>query len=155
MVNLTQQENAHGPWVGATAVLLVILMGSSMFYYQYLALPATLGPTHQPQNIVIRLVAEQWAFKINGTIDTRTTPIVVHVGDNVTFQVHATFQQDSSFNEHGFFIQGVMEVPMTVRESQDITFNFVPTQAGEYAIICTVFCGTGHSDMHGLLNVLP
>lgn len=150
-----QQETVHGPWVGATAVLLVLLMGTGMFYYQFYVLPATLGPAHVPQNITVNIVAEQWAFMINGTIDTHTTPVVVHVNDNVTFRIHSTFQQDPSFNQHGFFIQGIMEVPVTTPASRDVVVNIVPTQAGEYTMICTIFCGTGHANMHGLLVVLP
>jgi len=150
-----QPRVIQGPWVGATAILLVLLMGTGMFYYQFYVLPATAGPPHVPQNLVINITAQQWAFMVNGTIDTRDHPIVVHVGDNVTFHVHAIFQQDPSFNQHGFFIQGIMEVPVTVPASNDVTVNIVPTQPGEYTIICTIFCGTGHGDMHGLLEVLP
>lgn len=152
---MAQHETVHSPWVGASAVLLVLLIGTGMFYYQYYVLPAQIGPPHVPQNIVINLTAEQWAFMVNGTIDTHTTPIVVHVGDNVTFHIHATFQQDPLFNQHGFFIQGLMDVPVTVPASHDVIVSIVPTQPGEYTIICTIFCGTGHGNMHGLLEVLP
>ncbi len=151
---MSQPRVIQGPWVGATAILLVILTGTGMFYYQFYVLPAQMGPPHVPQNITIEIVAQQWAFMINGTVDTHTTAIIIHVGDNVTFHVHATFQQDPSFNEHGFFIQGLMEIPVAVPASHDITVTLVPTQAGEYTIICTIFCGTGHGDMHGLLEVL-
>jgi heme/copper-type cytochrome/quinol oxidase subunit 2 len=150
-----QPKTIHGPWVGATAILLVVLMGTGMFYYQFYVLPAQLGPPHVPQNITVEIVAEQWAFMINGTIDSRNTPIVVHVGDNVTFHVHGTWQKDPSFSQHGFFIQGLMDTPLTVTRGEDLTVTIVPTQAGEYTIICTIFCGTGHGDMHGLLDVLP
>ncbi len=154
---MTQQQpkTVQGPWVGATAILLVLLMGTGMFYYQFYVLPATIGPAHTPQNVTINIVAQQWAFMLNGTIDTRTTPIVVHVGDNVTFHIHAIFQQDPSFNQHGFFIQGIMETPLTIPAGHDVTFTIVPTDPGEYTIICTIFCGAGHGDMHGLLEVLP
>lgn len=152
---MSQPKVIQGPWVGAAAVLLVILMGTGMFYYQYYVLPAQIGPPHVPQNITINVVAQQWAFMVNGTIDTHTTPIVVHVGDNVTFHLHAIFQQDPSFNQHGFFIEGIMDVPVAIPAGHDITVNIVPTQAGEYTIICTIFCGAGHADMHGLLEVLP
>ncbi len=152
---MAQAETVHGPWVGASAVLLVILVGTGMFYYQYHILPATLGPKYEPQNIVINLVAEQFSFMVNGTVDTRSTPIVVHVGDNVTFLIRATFEKDPSFNQHGFFIQGLMEIPVTVPASQDVTVTVIPDQPGEYAIICTVFCGTGHGNMRGFLQVLP
>lgn len=152
---MSQPQTVQGAWVGASAVLLVLLVGTGMFYYQFYVLPATAGPPHVPQNVVINLVAEQWNFKVNGTVDTRTTPIVVHVNDNVTFHIHATFLQDSSFNQHGFFIQGLMELPVIVPASHDITVTIVPNQAGDFSIICTVFCGTGHANMHGLLTVLP
>lgn len=153
---MTQQPQVvQGPWVGATAVLLVILTSMGMFYYQYYILPASLGPPHQPENVLVNLVADQWNFKVNGTIDTRSAPIVVHVGDNVTFRLHSTFEQDPSFNQHGFFIQGLMEIPVTVPASQDIVVTIVPNQPGEFSIICTIFCGTGHGNMRGLLVVLP
>ena len=152
---MAQPETVHGPWVGATAVLFLILVGTGMFYYQYYIIPATLGPKREPQNIVINLVAEQFSFMVNGTMDIRSTPIAVHVGDNVTFRIHATFQKETSFNQHGFFIQGLMEIPVTVPASQDVIVNVVPDQPGEYAIICTIFCGAGHGNMRGLLQVLP
>ena len=152
---MAQQQSNRGPWVGASAVLLVVLIGTGMFYYQYYVLPTQVGPPHTPQNLVFNITAQQWAFMLNGTIDTQPTPIVVHVGDNVTFHVHAIFQQDPSFNQHGFFIQGIMDVPVTVAAGQDVSVNIVPTQPGEYTIICTIFCGAGHANMHGLLLVLP
>jgi heme/copper-type cytochrome/quinol oxidase subunit 2 len=152
---MAQQETAHGPWVGATAVLLVLLIGTGMFYYQYYVVPSQIGSPHVPQNVVINITAEQWAFMVNGTVDTRTTPIVVHVGDNVTFHVHGVWQQDPSFSEHGFFVEGIMDVPATVQKGTDLTVTIVPTQPGEYTIICTIFCGAGHANMHGLFEVLP
>ena len=145
----------RGPWVGTVAILLLILVGTGMFYYQYYILPAEIGPPHVAQNITIYIVAQQWAFMVNGTIDTQKTPIVVHVGDNVTFHVHGIWQQDASFSQHGFFIEGLMDVPVTVSKGNDITVNIVPTQPGEYTIICTIYCGVGHPNMHGLLEVLP
>jgi heme/copper-type cytochrome/quinol oxidase subunit 2 len=152
---MAQTPRTHGPWIGATAVLLVLLVGTGMFYYQYIVLPATVGPPHVPQNLDINITAEQWAFMLNGTIDTHTTPIVIHVGDNVTFHLTATFKQDPSFNQHGFFIQGIMDTPVTIPAGKTVTVNIVATQPGEYTIICTIFCGTGHADMHGMLEVLP
>jgi len=149
------QGTNHGPWVGAAAVLLLILFGTGMFYYQFDILPAQAGPPHTPQNITINLVAQQWAFMVNGTIDTHTTPIVVHVGDNVTFHVHGVWQQDPSYNQHGFFIDGIMDTPLTVQKGTDLTVTIVPTQPGDYTIECTVFCGTGHANMQGMLEVLP
>lgn len=110
---------------------------------------------HVPENVVIEITAEQWAFMINGTIDTHTTPVVVHVGDNVTFHVKPIFQQDPSFNQHGFFIDGLMDAPVAVPANQLITVNIVRTQPGDYTIICTIFCGAGHANMHGMLEVLP
>jgi len=130
-------------------------MGTGMFYYQFYVLPTQIGPPHVPQNITIELVAEQWSFTVNGTVDTRNTPITVHVGDNVTFRIKSTFTQDPSFNQHGFFIQGIMEIPIAVPADKEIIVNIVPVQPGEYTIICTIYCGTGHANMHGILQVLP
>lgn len=150
---MSQRKAIQGPWVGATTILLLMLISTGMFYYQFYILTAEIGPPHVSENITINIVAQQWAFMVNGTIDARTTPIVVHVGDNITFHVHAIFQQDTSFNQHGFFIQGLMDVPVTVATTSDIYVHIIPTQAGEYTIICTIYCGVGHPDMHGLLEV--
>jgi heme/copper-type cytochrome/quinol oxidase subunit 2 len=152
---MSKQPVVHGPWVGAAAVLLVVLLGTGMFYYQFYILPTQAGPPHVPQNITINITEEQWAILVNGTVDTQTTPIVVHVGDNVTFHLHAIFQQDPSYTQHGFFIQGIMDLPVTVPKDHDVTVSIVPTQPGEYTILCTIYCGTGHPNMHGLLDVLP
>jgi len=153
---MTQQPKVvRGPWVGATAILLVLLVGTGMFYYQFDVLPAQIGPPHVPQNITIYIVAQQWAFMVNGTIDTHTTPIVVHVGDNVTFHLHGIWQQDPSYSEHGFFIEGIMQVPIVIPKGHDVIYSIVPTEPGEYTIICTVYCGVGHPNMMGLLDVLP
>lgn len=135
--------------------MLVILSGTSLIYYQYYVLPMKIRSPHAAQNITIYMVAEQWAFMLNGTIDTRNTPVVVHVGEHVTFHVHATFQQDPSFDEHGFYIQGLMDAPVAVPAWYDVTVTIFPTQAGEYTIVCTIFCGAGHLDMYGFLEVIP
>jgi hypothetical protein len=55
--------------------MLVILVSARIFYYQYYVPPETLVSHHIPEHVVIYLVAEQWAFKVNGTIDIRSTPI--------------------------------------------------------------------------------
>jgi heme/copper-type cytochrome/quinol oxidase subunit 2 len=151
---MSQQRVIQGPWVGATAILLVVLMGMGMYVYEYQIAPVQNAP-HVPQKITIYIVAQQWAFMVNGTVDTHNTPIVVHVGDNVTFHVHGIWQQDPSFSEHGFFIEGIMDQPATVQKGHDLTITIVPTQPGDYTIICTIFCGAGHANMNGQLTVLP
>jgi heme/copper-type cytochrome/quinol oxidase subunit 2 len=69
--------------------------------------------------------------------------------------VHGVWQQDPSYSEHGFFIEGLMSTPATVQKGHDLILTIVPTQAGQYTIICTVFCGAGHANMQGILDVLP
>jgi len=44
---------------------------------------------------------------------------------------------------------------VAVPANQVITVNIVPTQPGDYTIMCTIFCGAGHANMHGMLEVLP
>ena len=150
---MSQPTTVKGPWVGSGAILLVLLVSVGMFYYEYQVAPVANKP-HIPQKITIYILAEQWAFVWNGTIDTHNTPIVVYVGDTVTFHVHGIWQQDPSFHEHGFFIEGLMDSPMTVMKGQDLIFTIVPTQPGDYTIICTVFCGAGHANMNGQFDVL-
>jgi len=91
----------------------------------------------------IYIVAQRFAF-VPGTSE----PIRVPAGSEVTFYVA------SADVTHGFNLAGtnvnVMVVPGQVSE---MTARFDET--GTYGIICHEYCGGGHHDMAGTLEVVP
>jgi heme/copper-type cytochrome/quinol oxidase subunit 2 len=40
-----------------------------------------------------------------------------------------------------------------VKKGQKTEINFVAEKAGEFAIVCSVYCGPGHAEMKGKLIV--
>jgi cytochrome c oxidase subunit 2 len=74
------------------------------------------------------------------------SPIVVKAGEPVRLEVTATD------TDHGFGIEA-FEIEERLPQGETQTIEFTPDESGEYHIHCTVYCGPGHSDMHGTLVV--
>lgn len=91
----------------------------------------------------VYMVAQQFIFR-PGTID----PVEVPADSTVTFYI------TSVDVVHGFQIVGTnvntMVVPGKVSE---ITVEF--DEPEEYGILCNEYCGSGHHDMGGNVNVVP
>jgi len=91
----------------------------------------------------VYMVAQQFIFR-PGSLD----PVEVPEGSTVTFYI------TSVDVVHGFQIVGTnvntMVVPGKVSE---ITVEF--DEPAEYGILCNEYCGSGHHDMGGNLNVVP
>ncbi len=103
------------------------------------ALTAT-GAAIQPGDEVIRVTAKCFAY------DPDT--ITVHVGHPVVLELV------SLDHHHGFslpdFNQRADVLPGLITR-----LRFVPGKVGSYAFACDVFCGSGHDDMSGTLEVKP
>lgn len=86
----------------------------------------------------ITVVAKQFSFDPD--------PIVVNKGDKVKLILR------SEDVEHGFAIP---EYGINKRFSKEnpVIAEFTADKAGEFEIRCSVFCGSGHSDMRGKLIV--
>lgn len=77
---------------------------------------------------------------------------------------------DFEFNEDTWYVKAGEEVTVTLENEEgthgiaiiglDVALSepgetvFTPTEAGEYQIVCSVFCGAGHGDMQSKLVVL-
>jgi cytochrome c oxidase subunit 2 len=55
---------------------------------------------------------------------------------------------------HGFSLPA-LGVRATLVPGQVAEVQIVPTEAGSFPFACDVFCGDGHEDMAGTLEVLP
>jgi heme/copper-type cytochrome/quinol oxidase subunit 2 len=89
----------------------------------------------------ISVVAERYTF----------TPdrIEVNQGDTVRITVK------SADGTHGFAIKK-MRVSATVpKGGEPVTLEFVADRPGAFPITCSEYCGRGHSQMKGVLEVVP
>ena len=98
------------------------------------------GAAIQPGDDVIRVTAKCFAY------DPDT--ITVHVGHPVVLELV------SLDHHHGFslpdFNQRADVLPGLITR-----LRFVPDKVGTHAFVCDVFCGSGHDDMAGTLEVKP
>lgn len=44
--------------------------------------------------------------------------------------------------------------PVKLQKGRITTVSFIPNETGEFIFNCTVFCGSGHRTMKGVINVL-
>jgi cytochrome c oxidase subunit II len=93
-----------------------------------------------PGRYEAHVVAKKWSFS--------PSPLKVHQGSIVDFYV------TSKDIVHGFMIDGtsvnLMALPGAVNYAQ-ARFD----KPGKHQIICHEFCGSGHHDMIGLIEVTP
>lgn len=88
--------------------------------------------------IVIKMTAFQYDFEPN--------TIRVKEGDKVTLNITSTDV------EHGFSISAY-NINESLPPNEMVTITFVADKKGEFPFVCSVFCGTGHSEMRGTLIV--
>ena len=106
------------------------------------AKPFTQGSVTQtaPGRYEAHVVAKMWAFKPDR--------IKVPAGSTVDFYITSTDVV------HGFYIEktnvNLMALPSVVNFAQA---RFA--KAGKYQILCHEFCGTGHQEMYGTIEVTP
>lgn len=131
----------------AVGVAVVIVLVGSLALYMFQT-----SQLESPQRLVFDLVAYQWGFDANGK-NTWMNHIVIHVGDEVTFRIRATFELEPEYKEHSVFIAGITPQPISVREGETKTFTFTAKNPDEYFITCTTPCGSGHPGMLGRLRI--
>lgn len=74
-------------------------------------------------------------------------PIIVRRGEKVRLDITSTDVK------HGI---GIAEygINVVLPKAQTQTVEFIADKTGDFHIHCTVYCGTGHGNMHGRLKVL-
>ncbi|SHG56296.1 cupredoxin domain-containing protein [Ornithinibacillus halophilus] len=83
-------------------------------------------------NQTINLIAKNFSFE--GENGEKT--FYVKAGEEVTLNLT---------NDEG--MHGVVIHDLDVQLDEEGTVTFTPTEPGEYEILCSIFCGTGHGDM--------
>lgn len=92
----------------------------------------------QGEKKTIEMTAKKWEFN--------PATITVNQGDEITLKITS---QDVT---HGFSLPE-FDVSANLEPGKTTTVNFVADQKGNFTFSCSVFCGTGHSDMKGTLVV--
>ena len=95
-------------------------------------------PLAQQAVKTFNVVAQQWSFS--------PSTIEVEKGDKVILKV------TSADVEHGFSIPA-FGVDVKVKKGETETVEFVADKVGTFTFACSVYCGTGHSTMKGILVV--
>lgn len=95
-----------------------------------------------PEPKVFEVVARRFLFE--------PSTIEVVEGDRVRILLR------SADGPHGVEINAFKvkkAVPRAKPGDEPVTIEFVATTAGEYPILCSEYCGSGHKDMSGMLVV--
>jgi len=90
---------------------------------------------------VIELTASNWEFEV-------TSADEIHEGDTV--QIKVTGTQGS----HGLKFEDLDVAISSIKSGDTETVEFIAPAAGDYRYYCSIFCGSGHSSMDGILVVL-
>ncbi len=88
------------------------------------------------------ITAQQWAFNPN--------LIEADLGDNIKIEIHGL--DDGSGSGHGFSLSA-FNLNELIRKDGSVFVEFFAGKSGSFAFICTVPCGSGHSNMRGTLTV--
>lgn len=93
----------------------------------------------EPKIVGFEVIAKQFAFA--------PARLEVTEGDRVRIFVRAADRA------HGFSIRRFDVNKLVPRNDTGVTIEFIASEAGEFEILCSEDCGTGHEDMKGTLVV--
>lgn len=112
----------------------------------YAALPAYSAETPKPY------VADPKAKEI--TIDMKAYKYAFDPGDITVYEGQKiTLNITSLDKKHGFKLD-TYDINVTVVPGTVTTVTFVADKTGQFPFKCSVFCGTGHTSMKGVLKVV-
>lgn len=141
-VHVHDNTRLEAAWTIVPALFVVLLSVLSVKIWYVLQV--------QPNNgLVVESIGRQWYYTfrypgINGEVtDEMHLPVNVPVTLNLTSQdvIHSFWVPDMRLKED--MIPGLIN-----------PIRFTPTRVGRYKIICTEFCGTGHSTMEKQVMVV-
>ncbi|MFQ5406573.1 MAG: cupredoxin domain-containing protein [Candidatus Micrarchaeia archaeon] len=97
-------------------------------------------PTQTPAMQVqeFEMIAKQWEFLPNKITVKKGVPVKIRVTS--TDVTHGLSLPSFGINER-------------LETGQTVDIEFTPQQIGEFSFTCSVFCGSGHGKMFGLITV--
>lgn len=103
------------------------------------ATPPTIAAPAAPTTQTIQITAEEWEY----------TPSVVTLRRGVP----AVLELKSLDRKHGFTAPG-LGLRTDIVPGETARISFTPDKAGTFPFHCDVFCGEGHEDMAGKIEVI-
>lgn len=98
------------------------------------------GTQEHSENKLIHVTAERWQFS--------PQEITVPEGDHVRIEL------ETLDGTHGFEIKKY-KAKTVVHRDETVSLEFVADKPGEFEIVCTEYCGSGHERMRAKLIVQP
>jgi cytochrome c oxidase subunit 2 len=133
------------PWVEALAVALPTLLALSMFYYGYTGYVYLRNAPAGALRIEVRARQFAWLFVYpNGK---KSPELVVPIARDVRLSL------GSEDVIHGFYVPDY-HIQVDAVPGMKTSAWFRATETGEHYIMCTVYCGAGHSAMMAKLCAL-
>lgn len=127
-----------------TVVPSIVVLG--VFGYGYWVFRDIIIPL--PESKEINVTASQWLYEFKYA-DGRTEIGELHVPVNQPTKMIMT----SKDVIHGFYLPD-LRLKQDILPGRYTSLWFQPDRAGEYDIVCTQYCGTGHSKMSAKLIVM-
>lgn len=130
-----------------TAIPAIIVFGLSLYSYQIFA------NTQNPRDgeLVIKVKGQQfiWSFDYphpQGVQSRAGSELHVPVNTPIRFEIEAADVM------HGFWIPE-FRIKQDAIPGRTTEVRVLPTEKGQYAVVCYELCGTGHALMHNLVVV--
>jgi cytochrome c oxidase subunit 2 len=103
------------------------------------AVASTAAPPQTAEPRTIEVLVKRYAFE----------PAVIEAvaGERLRILVK------SADGPHGFEIKKFKVSKEVPRGSEPVVIEFTASEAGQFPILCSLFCGDGHGDMKGMLVV--
>ncbi len=91
--------SVRSAWITTSSLLLALMVGSSLFYYQVI-----LPVRERAGQKTLEIIVYDWGLTANASFISMDRPLELHVGDNVTFRVRVSPTVKPSLSLRDYFI---------------------------------------------------
>ena len=146
-------------WTVATAIILLVVGVAS---YQVMASPyVTAESTNQPElqteeteHITVEAFRYGWEFQYNGSSFNESTTVTSSGTLRLPANQEVNLRITSTDWLHAFHVPS-LGLKADAFPGQYNELRTVPTETGTYQLYCAEYCGSGHSQMLGTVQVMP
>jgi cytochrome c oxidase subunit 2 len=134
-----------------TAIPAVLMLALGLISYN--VLPKYYGA--QAATVTMEAIGHKWDFEFRypGLKQSVYNDLYLPVNVPVTMDITSTEVREEDAVIHSFWVPE-FRVKQDMVPGLVVPIHFKPTLIGNYRIICTEFCGVGHSDMWGKVHVV-
>ena len=123
----------------ATGITFIVIMGASAVFLSSERGRVNAATTLANGEQVIHITAKKFAYSPSQIVLKKGEPVVLEL--------------TSQDREHGFR-QEELGIRVDVKPGETARVRLVPRQSGSFAFACDVFCGSGHEEMAGEIEVV-